>query len=460
MSAHGGSGGGVVESTLKFVGGFGISQMGFALVLFLIAGSIVASVQPGIVTTLVSIVFASAPLWLPFFLGNALWKLWIRYIRTMFWAKQKRTMLEIKVPREISKSPKAMELVISGMHIGSREGTFVDRNWYGKTRPMFSFEIVSDGGQISFYIWTERFYKELIEAQIYAQYPEVEVSEVEDYALKFHYDEDKYNLFGCDYTLTSPDVLPIKTYIDFGLDKDPKEEFRIDPMAHVMETLSTLKPGEMGWVQIIVQADKDQRHKAGTWFTTEARWKNEAKEMIDAIRKESSIPPATPEGFARFTPLTEGQTEKMKAIERSMDKPQFSTGMRFIYIAEKDKFRGINITTFINMFKQYSSNVHNGFRPSGWLASFDYPWQDFRGIRQAKVKKKLIHAYQIREFFYAEYEAPLYPFYSNPSAHTHPFVLTAEELATLFHFPSSTIKAPGVRRIPATKAEPPPNLPM
>lgn len=452
--SHGGGGDGVTAKILKFVGGFGVSEMGFALVLFTLALGVTSFITPGIPQTALYFILAASPVWLPIFLGNAAWKLWMRYIRFAFWFKQKKTMLEIRVPREITKSPRAMEQVLSGLAIGSREGTFINRNWEGKQRPIFSLEIASDGGQITFYIWTEKFWKDHIEAQIYAQYPELEVFEVEDYALHLHYDPAHNEVMGAEFQLTNDDVFPIRTYLDFELEKDPKEEFKIDPLSHVLEVLSGLKQGEFGAIQIIIQADKDKRHKHGTWFGKEDRWGNEAKEKIKEIRDSTMGEGDTP----RFRMMTEGEQNAIKSIERSIDKPKFRTGIRWIYIADKSKFRAILITSFTNIFKQFSG-ASNGFKPSGALLSFDFPWQDWGGLRKELAKRRLVHAYQIREFFYAEYEAPMYPFYV-PDNHPHPFVLTTEELASLFHPPSSGIKAPGVRRIPATKAEPPPNLPV
>ena len=54
-----------------------------------------------------------------------------------------------------------------------------------------------------------------------------------------------------------PDVYPIKTYIDYGLDKpDLKEEFKIDPMTSVLEYMGSLKKGEQAWIQILMQCHR------------------------------------------------------------------------------------------------------------------------------------------------------------------------------------------------------------
>ena len=49
-----------------------------------------------------------------------------------------------------------------------------------------------------------------------------------------------WNLWGCEFKLLKPDAYPIKTYIDFGLDKDPKEEFKVDPISPVIELFGSI----------------------------------------------------------------------------------------------------------------------------------------------------------------------------------------------------------------------------
>ena len=37
----------------------------------------------------------------------------------------------------------------------------------------------------------------------------------------------------------------MKTYVDFGLDKDPKEEFKHDPLTPILEWFGSLKKANM-----------------------------------------------------------------------------------------------------------------------------------------------------------------------------------------------------------------------
>ena len=50
----------------------------------------------------------------------------------------------------------------------------------GKVRPWFSLELVSIEGNFHFYLDKKNFV-DLIESQIYSQYPQSKVQEVEDY---------------------------------------------------------------------------------------------------------------------------------------------------------------------------------------------------------------------------------------------------------------------------------------
>ena len=151
--------------------------------------------------------------------------------------------MEIIPPREVLRSPKAMELFITNAlyHWSQKGGK--EEYWQGAVWFWFSLEIASIDGQVHFYIRTPTRIRDLIETQMYAQYPQAQVKEVEDYTLGV--DEitpkSEWNGWGCEFALEKPEAYPIKTYVDFGLDKDPKEEFKIDPVSPIVEFFGSLK---------------------------------------------------------------------------------------------------------------------------------------------------------------------------------------------------------------------------
>ncbi|MFA6269842.1 MAG: hypothetical protein WC657_01365 [Candidatus Paceibacterota bacterium] len=393
-------------------------------------------------------VYLGMPIWLPVAFLVALFNAWLYYQRTKFWQKEGSVLLEIRLPREITKSPVAMEIVLNALHQPGGEGTWVDRIWNGQTRSWFSLEIVSIGGNIKFFIWTKPKHRNIIESQIYSQYPGVEIYEAEDYTKPFYYDPEKYGLWGCEFALTKADPFPIKTYIDYGLDKDPKEEFKIDPMTPLIEFLGSLTSGHNAWIQILIRAHK-KRRVADVFSEKEDSWTDEAKAAKEKILKDLKV--AKEEGgFPRIP--SKGEADMIAALERSVSKIPFDVGIRGIYIADKDKFNSGNGGGGIGgCFKQYGSLNLNGFKPAGWFGIFDYPWQEW-GSKKEKLKPKILEEYKLRRYFYSPYIGKKF--------YTKPFVLNVEELATIFHFPGSVASTPTFERVPSLKSKAPANLPI
>ena len=120
-------------------------------------------------------------LWLPPLLAKLGWTLWKDYLRSRYWKNLKWMTLEVRIPREIAKTPEAMEQVFAGLQTMYFSLDPWEKYWLGLQHDYLSFEIASIGGETRFYIRLPIFYKNLVESQIYAQYPEVEIVEVEDY---------------------------------------------------------------------------------------------------------------------------------------------------------------------------------------------------------------------------------------------------------------------------------------
>jgi hypothetical protein len=395
-----------------------------------------------------AIIFKTAIWWYPFLIVYILSNVYLLYIRAKWIKNLKWALLEIKVPKEISKSPRAMEVILSQMH-SATEGSLIEQYINGRVRSWFSLEMASFEGNVHFYIRCEAKFRKQVESQIYSQYPGVEVVEAEDYAYKVPYGipDSGWDFFGMEFKLAKPDVYPIKTYVDYGLDKDPKEEFKIDPMTAVLEFLGSLGPGEQAWMQIGIIAARDRYHKPGTLFGTQS-WKDVGKEEVKKILESGARKNEKGEtvSFGAFA-LSPGEHEKLEAVERSMSKYGFETAYRVLYLARKENFIGTNIGRLINCNKQYGSENLNGFK-FGLFTSFDYPWQDFRGLRLAARKKKMFENYRRRAYFFP------------PATETPVFVLNTEEIATIYHFPGLVATTPTLERIPSKKAEPPPNLPV
>ncbi len=372
-------------------------------------------------------------------------KWWVAYKRLKFHFSQGSTLLEIQLPQEIKKSPQAMEIILESLHQGRGETTFINRYLEGKTRPWFSLELVSLGGEVHFFIWTRTPLKETIKSAIYSQYPSVEIFEVEDYTKRIPLDLEKYKIWGCEFKLAQPDPYPIKTYKDYAMDKESREEFKVDPLSSLVEHLGILPKDNHIWIQILVRAHKKEKKVRGSWFKKQS-WKEEGKETINELVDKWAPPKKKENKEASVADLSDWQKSFIDAIQRNLDKKAFDVGIRGLYISKPDTFDADQMHALINAFKQFNHEEMNSLNPTGGLAGFDYPWQDYKEIRQNIRRKKILNAYKLRSYFFLPYKSP------------H-FVLSVEELATIYHFPGEVVTSPSVMRLRSRKGEAPGNLP-
>lgn len=395
------------------------------------------------------LVFLS-PIWLPLILIRFAVYRFVEANRVAWLANQENVLLELRMPRDIQKSPLAMETVLTNLHIGPGESNWFKKYINGSVRPWWSLEIVSLGGRVHFYVWTRVGYRRSVESFFYAQYPGIEIVEAIDYTLLTDPTHAPNKMWGCDFKKNKEDPIPIRTYAEFLNPNQPlpKPEETVDPLAQVIELMGSIGPREQFWVQIMFRQTKKEKY--GGMQT----WKEEGLEIIQkirdsAVRKVKRVDPVSgalieEEGFG---PLTKGQQEDIYAIERNVNKPGFDVGMRAIYTAPEDAFQGAMITFLIGLWKPMSSENGNGFGITRYDAIFgDYPWEDRSGHHRAHLDHQLVDAYRRRSYFYEPYRTPW-------------MILSSEELATLFHVPSASVTAPTLPRIQSSTSEAPSNLP-
>lgn len=390
------------------------------------------------------------PLWGPIVFGLLFYQTWLSYVRAKYIQNEEHILLEVTLPKEQAKAPDAMELVLHALHQTSVPGKFIGKYWEGRVQAWFSLELVSIEGNIHMFIWTPEFFKDIIEFNIYAQYPEVEVSEVPDYTNFIKFDNDNFELWGAEFTLTKDDPYPLKTYVDYGFTGGIDEEEQVDPLTPIIEYLGSARRGEQIWIQILVQGHKEKK-KSGSFFKT-TDWQSEGEKLINKLMKrdpDSKLPESgkDDDSIPLSPSLSEREQDTIKAIERNISKPGFDCGIRGLYIAEAGKFRVVNIPGLIGSFKQFNAKGRNGFKPTRGMTQFDYPWQDYKNWRKNRVRRRLFDAYRRRSYFHPPYKRK-------------PFVLSAEELATLFHFPGQVAQTPSFRRIESKKSQPPSDLPV
>jgi hypothetical protein len=408
----------------------------------------------------------------PIILVAILWDLWVQYRRALYFSKLKNILLEIKLPKEIFKSPKAMEFCIDSLHSTLKEANWYEKYWKGQVRDSFSLEIVSIDGTVHFYIWARKGDKNKIEANLYSQYPGVEIYEVPDYTLPVTYNPEINSMWVTEFKLNEPDAFPIKTYVDYGMDKDPKEEHKIDPMTPLIEFMGSMARGNQAWLQIIIRAHKAEEKDPDktffkwkiwqTWSIEDVwdfqkkkdfMWKEGAKAEIEKLiakgKGEKGEDGKIIPGSTRF--LTEDEQATIKALGRSISKKGFDVGMRLIYTAPKDIFDMGNLGGLVGGIMHFNSPM-NGFGLTGTTTPkykhFLLSWKDRSSNLLNIEKQDFLDAYKRRAYFYKPYKREEY------------FVLNTEELATLFHLPGGVSATPTFTRIESRKSEAPANLPI
>ncbi len=420
----------------------------FFLVLAVIG--IDADVIPGVAAFVVYL----SPIWLPVYLGVFLWIVWMHYIRFMFWFNQKWILLEITLPPEVEKSPLAMELFLTGIWNAGGESTFIARLWEGKFRAVWSLEIASNEGRVVYYLHTRESWRTIIESRLYGQYPEAKITEVDDYVDKVPYNKAEYDLWGGEFAKGEPGAMPFRTYIDYQLDKDTDTpENKVDPISNTLELMGSLGKDEYMWMQVIIRArKKDEWHG---FYLSHDHWKEGATKKIKEItegavkRAQGLIKDEAEQkkvGSRGAMLLNVGEKDQIEAIERSLTKNVFECGIRVLYMAKKEKFHGINIGATVRFFDAFRYPNFNSIGITRGMSIFDHPWQDFGDIRANMIRRKLFFRYKHRAYFYVPYEQM-------------PTMMTTEELATLWHFPGSWVKTPGVQRVSSRRADAPSNLP-
>ena len=405
------------------------------------------------------VLWKTAFIWVPILIFCIFMRIWIRYVQKEFIDNIDWALLSIKIPREVHKSPEAMEIMLQAINDTGGTADWFLRWWKGQVRLWFSLEIISIEGSLYFFIRTPRKYKDFVTTQIYSQYPQSEVQEVDDYVryVPKYIKSNEWSLFGSEVVLAKDDVYPIKTYIDYGIDRalSLDAEQRIDPITPILEFFSSMRKGEQIWMQILVRAatKKPFTGVLGVlWeFVKGKDWTESAQDEVKSfLEKHASKKFKSADGVEKkeidLQLLTPGKKNILEALERSVTKHGFDVGIRWIYLAPKDKFRGTNIPALLALFRQYNSAELNGFKPKN-MTAFDFPWQDIRGRKLEKMKMDMFDAYMRRSYFYEPYK------------NKH-FILNVEELATIFHFPGSTAETPSFERIESKKSEPPIDLPM
>lgn len=400
---------------------------------------------------------------IPVVLFFILRKVWLDYIVDKFVKEIKWSLLEIKFPQETVKSPKAMEQFFNGLHAVQKPLKFKHKYIGGEIPTWFSIEIIGREGKIHIFVRTPERFRNLVESQLYAQYPDAEIFEAEDYVNDLPKDipNKEYDIWGTEIILEKPDAYPIRTYPVFFEEKEIEE--RTDPIAGLFEFLSSLNPQEHAWIQILISP-------------ADNKWKDEGERLVEGLtgkklkRTKRGLILEEAKGFATsfgegirelfFGPaakleekpqleslmahLSPGQREVVLAVEKNIAKLGFKTIIRELYWTKKDEFSRDKTAAVGGFFKQFNTQNLNGFKSNRKISP---EWaRVFKKGRASSRKRHLVDIYKERYFPFASFSQ-------------RGFVFNTEELATIFHIPIKFVKVERMPKIEAKKGGPPSELP-
>ncbi|MEK7590536.1 MAG: hypothetical protein AAB454_02385 [Patescibacteria group bacterium] len=406
---------------------------------------------------------------LPLALFFIFWQMWLTHVYIQYLRSQKWVLLNIKIPENIEKTPKAMEQVFAAVYqiysFGLRPKQMY---WEGKLREDFiSFEIVGTAGGVYFQIRTQTQYRNILESAIYAQYPDAEIAEGFDHTTLFPktLPNKIYDFFGADYHLVKEDGYPIRTYEYF---EESVKEKRLDPIASITEVMSKLKEGEMLWIQVMVRPTDNAWQKKGEELRDKLAGRKKAKKprgilakLGEWVKNFARAPVGLPEWMSEEKPvkentlmlLTPGEKEVLEAVEEKISKLGFETNIRFLFIDRRDSFSPLNISATMSTFNQFNTSNMNSFRPNldtiTLAVGISNPiWRTL--VLSIPFLKKRFVWYRKRRMW-ESFKKLYWPRKKS--------VLNIEELATVYHFPAIMVSAPLLRRVATRKGEPPAGLP-
>ncbi|MFH1565587.1 MAG: DUF87 domain-containing protein [bacterium] len=341
--------------------------------------------------------------------------------------------LHIRVPKmqfekhtELQAAPLAAEQLFSSLHGLLREEEGEQEH--------VSFEISATKDGIGFYCTVPKHIRGFVESQIYAQYPDAQITESVDFV---NSKTPVYSRSG-HFVLSKDLMFPIKTFRDF----------EVDPLSAITSALSNVNDNEEIWLQFLVRPIADGWQERGYEYikritegskTVTLSFKDILKEVFSEIlsiifveipkKIFSNEPPPAPiaKPISQGSPKLSGDKElELEAIGNKLSKMGFEVEIKIAAFAE-DKDRLENIIRGVTAsFRQFSTSSLNSLKSADWTEDITKTIDDF-GKRTLHTDKMIL--------------------------------LNTEELASIFHLPSSKVDTPNIAWTLASRGEPPLNIP-
>lgn len=293
-----------------------------------------------------------------------------------------KVLLLIRIPQEIEKRVLSFEQFLVNIH------EILHHH-------VFTFEMTSYNQHIYFFCCIERKLKELIEGQMYAQYPYAEIEEVTDYVKP---DVLERGFAGTELKLLRSDIIPIKTF----------KEFEGDSLAGIFSVMTKAEEDEQIWIQVFVEPVPDD------WKLNFIRsWKMKLNNVKLYFRIKN---------YFKLKSANAMREMEREAYKHKSEHHTYKTAVRLACVSHTKEKAQQKLNVLIKAFLQFNTIDLNGFKP----------------VRLARVQN-----------FFKQYQERQMP---------EAFNLSSHELASIYHFPHPD-DVPHIVHVLAKKAEPPRDLP-
>lgn len=371
---------------------------------------------------------------LAFVVYSILHIVWIVYQnRKMREMSQGGTILEVTIEKDTELEPFAVEQMWSTFHYY--------KPWHKRLKsaqPYLSFEIKSENSlnkgkkkrEISFNFWVPDVYKNLVKDRLQATYPKAQIKELsmdQDYIPDM--ETSDLLIETAELGLREDSAFSIKTFKDL----------KVDPLASIMSSLSTLEEGEVSVVQVMARPTSHKWNRASARILAKyektkkkpsrlPEWTNYGSKIVLTIFKvfdhfisglfHSETPDIKEERPQGSSLDTANQKEMLEKVQR----PGYEIQVRILvgtpYGNEYAKDRLFRIQSG---FQELNSS-HNGFKKIKYVG---------RNTLYDRMKNRQFNVIKNRD------------------------VLTTVELAGFAHLPNKEISTAGLKKIQSKRNEVP-----
>lgn len=311
-------------------------------------------------------------------------------------------VLLLQIPRTNEKKELAAEQMFASLHglLTSEKKLF-----QAAGRDHLSFEIAVINKRICFYVWVPEHLKAFVEEQIYAQYPTVHISEVEDYSLS---STAHTTGLAAELRFTAPNALPIRTF----------PSFEVDPLAAITAGLAQFEEDEEAWMQLVVRPAQENWYKKSERYVAKIRG-GSGPGIFRTLLSPNAAATTVPK-------LAEPDSAKASAAEEKSHKLAYEVAVRIMYRGHSSPTQArMRLQAIGASFKQFNTNYLNGFK-----------------LRFLGSEPRWFQLYHARAFT------------------STGLICNIEELASLYHLPHTNVETPNILWASAKTAEPPANLPL